>query len=550
MHGLAGTSEVITKYAERLKAIYSGRKMPVCLKGRRQLPTRSFVELALVHQQELPRKEMDVFTRSTVQDGDIDAIMKKKSILEIKEIGKLKSGSLAKCMLFQGGPGVGKTTLAWKLCREWRPGAMFHEYSLVIFVPLRSKEIREAKELGDLFFIGNGDRKTRCAIAEDLQKNQEDKVLLVLDGYDELPETMQRESLIARIVNGELLPNVNVLITSRPSCCETLYDKCSQREGFQHIEVLGFTQSKIDDYIKDNVDPELLKSFQTYLSSHPKIRNMLYNPLQCALTVEVFKKMSEEGSTLPATRTKLYERNILMTLLREDSTLGGINCLRKLPPALHEKFVKLCRLAYDGIVERQIIFDDVHVPEDVQELGLLVREPDLYSAVCPSKTYNFFHLSIQEFCAGYYVSLLTWLEQQQLLSKELHFREVVIFLCGLCENPSNMIDIIYKYMPKFERFGYTRVDTLLFLHCAYESQNNDAITSLVNKLNASIDLRHEDLNPSDLSTVAYVITKSNHPIKTLNLRGCYCGADGVEALFRPILHSSVEHTSLSIEEIE
>ena len=545
---LAGTSEVITKYAERLKAIYSGRKMPVCLKGRRQLPTRSFVELALVHQQKLSRKEMDEFTRSTVQDGDIDAIMKKKSILEMKEIGKLKSGSLAKCMLFQGGPGVGKTTLAWKLCREWQPGAMFHEYSLVIFVPLRSKEIREAKELGDLFFVGNVRKETQLAIAEELEKNQEDKVLLVLDGYDELPETMQRESLIARIVNGDLLPNVNVLITSRPSYCDTLYDQCSQREGFQHIEVLGFTQSKIDAYIKDNVDPKLLKSFQTYLSSHPKIRSMLYNPLQCALTVEVFKKMFEEGSTLPATRTKLYERNILMTLLREDSTLGRINCSRKLPPALYEKFVRLCCLAYDGIVKRQIIFDDV--PEDVQELGLLVREPDLYSAVCTSETYNFFHLSIQEFCAGYYVSLLTWQEQQQLLSKELHFREVVIFLCGLCENPSNMIDIIYKYMPKYKRFGYTRVDTLLFLHCAYESQNNDAITSLVNKLNASIDLGHEDLNPSDLSTVAYVITKSNHPIKTLKLNSCYCGADGVEALFHQILRSSVEHTSLSIEEIE
>ena len=543
---LAGTSEVITKYAKRLKAIYSGRKMPVCLKGRRQLPTRSFVELALVHQQKLSRKEMDEFTRSTVQDGDIDAIMKKKSIL--KEIGKLKSGSLAKCMLFQGGPGVGKTTLAWKLCRKWQPGAMFHEYSLVIFVPLRSKEIREAKELGDLFFVGNVCKETQRAIAEELEKNQEDKVLLVLDGYDELPETMQRESLIARIVNGDLLPNVNVLITSRPSCCDTLYDQCSQREGFQHIEVLGFTQSKIDAYIKDNVDPKLLKSFQTYLSSHPKIRNMLYNPLQCALTVEVFKKMFEEGSTLPATRTKLYERNILMTLLREDSTLGRINCLRKLPPALYEKFVRLCRLAYDGIVKRQIIFDDV--PEDVQELGLLVREPDLYSAVCTSETYNFFHLSIQEFCAGYYVSLLTLQEQQQLLSKELHFREVVIFLCGLCENPSNIIDEVYKCMPKYKRFGDTRVDTLLFLHCAYESQNDGAITSLVNKLNASIDLGHEDLNPSDLSTVAYVITKSNHPIKTLKLRECYCGADGVEALFHQILRSSVEHTSLSIEEIE
>ena len=64
--------------------------MPVCHKGPRKLPTRSFVELALVHQQELPRKEMDEFTRSTVQYGDIDAIMKKKSILEMKEIGKIE----------------------------------------------------------------------------------------------------------------------------------------------------------------------------------------------------------------------------------------------------------------------------------------------------------------------------------------------------------------------------------------------------------------------------------------------------------------------------
>ena len=103
-------------------------------------------------------------------------------------------------------------------------------------------------------------------------------------------------------------PKAGVLITSRPSACDKLTDKCRQRdEDFQHIEVLGFTKDKIDAYIEDNVDPKQLKPLKQYLLSHPKIYTSLYNPLQCAFTVEVCKKMFENGSGLPNTRTKLYE---------------------------------------------------------------------------------------------------------------------------------------------------------------------------------------------------------------------------------------------------
>ena len=122
-------------------------------------------------------------------------------------------------------------------------------------------------------------------------------MLLVLDGYDELPEDAQQDSMIAELVSGQLLPKAGVLITSRPSACDKLTDKCCQRdEDFQHIEVLGFTKDKIDAYIEDNVDPKQLKPLKQYLLSHPKIYTSLYNPLQCAFTVEVCKKMFENGS--------------------------------------------------------------------------------------------------------------------------------------------------------------------------------------------------------------------------------------------------------------
>ena len=563
----------VQKYAERLKELYSKRKMPDYRKGR-QLRTARFVNLALISRKGVSKKEMDEFTRGTVQDGDIDAILMHKSPLEMKNIGKLRTGSLATCMLLQGGPGVGKTTLAWILCREWESGKLFQEYSLVVFVPLRRKDIREAKDIKQLFLIGNSHSKTQESISEELLNNQGESVLLVLDGYDELPEVAQQDSMIAELVSGQLLPKAGVLITSRPSACDKLTDKCRQRdEDFQHIEVLGFTKDKIDAYIEDNVDPKQLKPLKQYLLSHPKIYTSLYNPLQCAFTVEVCKKMFENGSGLPNTRTKLYETNVLMTMSREQPTLcRKTNILRNLPQALHENFVKLCRLAYDGIVKRQIIFEDV--PEEIKKFGLLVCEPELDSVLPSSENYNFFHLTIQEFCAAYYICSLPEHEQQQLLKlqcQEEHFREVVIFLCGLSDNPVRIIDLLFSCVCQHsedtdsidtdsidtdsidtdsidtDSIDTSQKDTLLLLHCAFESQCGDTCSTLGNKLNSSIDLSNQSLTPSDTSAVGYLMCA--YPIKELDLNWCWCGDNGVEALINQFDRTLEEHSSLSIERI-
>ena len=529
--------------------------MPDYLKGR-QLRTANFISLALITREGVSKKEMDVFTRSTVQDGDIDAIFMKKSRLEMKNIGKLRTdGSLVTCMLLQGGPGVGKSTLAWNLCREWESGKLFQEYSLVVFVPLRRKDIREAKEIRELFSIGISDSEIQGAIYKELLNNQGESVLLVLDGYDELSEDVQQDSVIAKLVSGELLPKAGVLITSRPSACDKLTDKCRQRdEDFQHIEVLGFTKDKINAYIEDNVDPKQLKQLKQYLSSHPKIYASLYNPLLCAFTVEVCKKMFADDSGLPNTRTKLYENNVLMTMLREQPTLcGRTNTLQNLPQALHENFVKLCRLAYDGIVKRQIIFEDV--PKEVKEIGLLVCEPELDSVLPSSENYNFFHLTIQEFCAAYYICSLPEHEQKQLLKhqcQEKHFREVVIFVCGLSDNPVKIIDLlcscVCQHSEDTGRTYTSQEDTLLLLHCAFESQCGDTCSTLVNKLNSSVDLSDQSLTALDTSAFGFAICK--YPIKELNFSGCWCGDNGVEALINQVLLTLEEHSSLSIERIK
>ena len=61
--------------------------------------------------------------------------------------GKIK---LAKFVLIEGGPGMGKSTLCWQLCRLWREGKL--QWDLMVIVELRDESTRRASSLYDLLY--------------------------------------------------------------------------------------------------------------------------------------------------------------------------------------------------------------------------------------------------------------------------------------------------------------------------------------------------------------------------------------------------------------
>ena len=72
------------------------------------------------------------------------------------------------------------------------------------------------------------------------------------------------------------------------------------------------------------------------------------------------------------------------------------------------------------------------MPEELHDLGFTDSVPELF--LSQNCSYNFLHLSIQEFLAAYYVSLLSPQEQEQLLlssHKEYHFKNMMRFVAGL-----------------------------------------------------------------------------------------------------------------------
>ena len=87
-----------------------------------------------------------------------------------------------------------------------------------------------------------------------------------------------------------------------------------------------------------------------------------------------------------------------------------------MPAQISEQFHKLCYVAYRGREEDKIIFSSRELenygidPSKLRGLGLLLIAPSI-SEYGREKSYNFLHLTVQEYCSAFYLSTLTVKEQ-------------------------------------------------------------------------------------------------------------------------------------------
>ena len=219
--------------------------------------------------------------------GHADEILKKKKPITIDTVLDPPEGPQnMKCIFIEGAPGVGKSTFALEVCRMQEK---LETYSLVILLRLREPYVQSIILL-DVRGLFNQKADIQHTVAEEVCACEGKNVLFVLDGFDELPSNLRKESFLVDLIQGKHLPECTVLVTSRPSATADLHFSCKFQIQ-KHIEIIGFTHEHIEEYAHSMLSdqPDVLQDFLKYISNNPAIHGMMYIPLNSAIVLEIYK---------------------------------------------------------------------------------------------------------------------------------------------------------------------------------------------------------------------------------------------------------------------
>ena len=336
-------------------------------------------------------------------------------IVDIFQSFKNNDGStmIPKFILIEGAPGMGKTTLCKEIAYRWAKGRFLEDTNLLFLVYLRDPDIVKIKNLKDLvhyfynFDEGATELSKQCA--KILNYGDNNDVTIILDGYDEFD--CSSNSLITGILGRKILPQCRIVVTSRLTTSEKLRKKADVK-----VQVLGFSDESKIQFIKQGLKdhPDKINKLLSYLHDHETINSICYMPMIMTILVYVYK----EKGQLPNNSTELYEKFVALTIshhLQKQNKSDDIYVSLQILPKKCKSFLfSLSQFAFLLFKTRQTVFskEDINIlcpdltlaSSDLDSLGLINSVQYFCTDKGKVRVFNFLHLSIQEYLAGYYIS--------------------------------------------------------------------------------------------------------------------------------------------------
>ena len=502
-----------------------------------------YINLALITSGAMRRD--DLFSRGTLR-GTADDILKEKAPINYTDVFPDVLGAERALTLIEGRPGCGKSTLITKVSRDWAKRKVLKNVRLFILVHLRRFMGKSDLNIADLIGVYCKSNTVVQSLVEMFEQTGGKDVCFAFDGLDEYM-VQERGKLIYDMIHGYRLPRASILITSRPAAAHRL-----RRSVKQNIEIIGFLDNEIEQYIIDYYQENKVKagSLMTFLQNHPNVSHMCYLPLHLAMVVFLY----EHDENLPDTETEMYKTFVLQTLFRAlERELGvayaddlELHDIDDLPDEKMRIFNRICHLAFEATRKQRQVFtgkqilDEKVLPvvptkDDFNSLGLLTVDRQLAERALPTKTFSFLHLTLQEFLAAYHlVKQCSDNEQLKAIADnggELHMREVWKFYCGLASTSKIFLE---SFNAIAKQNVSNRLAILHMMHCAFESQKQEACCHLLDRIDGNVDVKDITLNPSDCSILGYVMTNEAEKVAKLDLSYCHLGPSGIEAFVQQL----------------
>ena len=437
--------------------------------------------------------------------------------------------------------GIGKTTLAHEICLRWaRDGFLSSNFDVIVLIPLRCVHQRSLEEVF-VEFIGE-------ETYQELKRSAGSKCLIILEGLDEISADCQESDrfFIRLIRDCTILEKSTILITSRPHACSKL-------NADRQVEVIGFGTDQIEEFIKKSFsnDEQSVRELLQQLNDYLHLKSLCYVPLNLVMITDIFQ--CSQNRKLPSTITELYRLFLVMILQRQarktvcsGSSLSAATSesLKKLLPGIPNNAIEmvflLCRLSFCGFFnwytcERykkspRIVFTmadlawcGIEATSEFDGFSLL-KATDLHEVPTDTSSYNFSHLTIQEFLTSLYLSLLPQKEQISLMNDHFHsYPNVFIFLCGLTRLECNeMYQIVYSKLMQDDD-GDSNPDVVPAARSFYECDSASQST-----VPLILNMSENQLTLYDCYCASHVI--SHYPVLKVNMWFCSMSDTGVAIL--------------------
>ena len=194
-------TESIKKYSHHLKRHYKKQK-PDPKWSMESAPSTVYVDLAVLKKDEVCS---DPFTKSTIHGID-DDIFQRKDPLSLEDLCSIDYGD---AILIEGAPGIGKSMLAFEICKRWVQGSALQKYALLLLLRLRDKFIQKCQTVRELLGSLLGEPSWKATAIQDIIDNSGEGLIVIFEGFDELPEELtESDSLFfqfARELSGASL---------------------------------------------------------------------------------------------------------------------------------------------------------------------------------------------------------------------------------------------------------------------------------------------------------------------------------------------------------
>ena len=399
----------------------------------------------------------------------------------------------------------------------------------------------------------------------------------LFDGFDEYPEELQKNSLIADILKRKVLPYCAIVVSSRPHATVHLREQATVR-----LDILGFTEIERNQFIQQALkeQPQSVKELTQYLKEHFTISSLCVNPFNMVILIFLYK----QGISLPNNSTEIYNHFICLTICRHLAKYGhrldnNITDLTNLPDPCNTVIQQLSMLSLEALNNNKLVFtfNEIKkacpniegIPGAINGFGLLqaVQHCGLTGR---TMTFNFLHSTIQEFLAAHHVTNLSPSKELKILNKnfwsDIHFNMFAIYITlTKGHRPSFKQFIKPSLVQQFKgfltgtevlnRFLDDKLKCLRLFRCCYEAGNKEICQSIETAksfnckkicINISSDkLVHTRLLPGDVECVTVFLTCSScKEWKELNLCLCYIRDHGIHILHHGLKCCDVTITTL------